>query len=270
MHNAPLHVAGLVMGMANTVRHRRQGYVRPRPFSASDIERTLDHAFEVVDRWEAHGDIEWTDKRVLECGPGSDLTTGALTIARGARSYGAVDFVDNRDQAPDSLYIELGKRLGRRVDADALTFTRATFPNLDEVAGTYDLIVSNATLEHIEEMPSLFHSFARLGSPSARMVHHVDAQTHMRWLKEVDPLNVLRYSDFIYNRLLRFPGAPNRLRASDYEQAAVQAGWRVVATVPAILVRNEYVHRARLARRFREYDRLELLAFTLVADRLDT
>ena len=96
------------------------------------------------------------------------------------------------------------------------------------------------------------------------MVHHIDGQTHMRWFRDHDPLNILRYPDTVYSRLLDFPGAPNRLRASDYQRLALQAGWSgeivVNRRAPA-----DYVSRTRVARRFRRYDDLDVLTFTLVA-----
>jgi SAM-dependent methyltransferase len=264
-NNAALHVAGLVMGTANNVRHRYCGYVTPRPFSASDVERTIAHALGVVDRLEGHGGIDWTGKRVLEVGPGSDLSTGAVILARGAASYRAVDLFDNTGQADPALYRELGRRLGAPVDAARLGFTLASFPGLEEVEGAYDLVVSNATLEHVEDVGGLFASLRRLAAPGARMVHHVDGQTHMRFIRDVDPLNILRYSDRTYAHLLDFPGAPNRMRAEDYVEAARAAGWGEATIVPDRRADAGYLARTRVARRFRRSAMLELLTFTVVA-----
>jgi SAM-dependent methyltransferase len=265
MRNAALHLAGLAMGTANTVRHRHRGYVNPRPFSAADVDRTIQHALEVVDRLQHHGAIDWTGLRVLEVGPGSDLSSGAVIMARGAASYRAVDLFDNTGQADPALYTEIGRRLDTPVDLAGLQFTLASFPGLPEVDGTYDMIVSNATLEHVEDVGGLFASLRRLAAPGARMVHHVDGQTHMRWIKDVDPLNILRYSDRTYARLLDFPGAPNRLRAEHYLQAAQASGWGDTTTVPDVRADAGYLERTRLARRFRSSTTLEVLTFTLVA-----
>src|SRR3954463_438256 len=251
MRNAAMYAAGLAMGGANTVRHRIQGYVTPRPFDPADIRRTIDHAVGVVDRLERHGRISWSGKRVLECGPGSDMATGAVMLARGGAGYHAVDLFDNRDQASPALYDELGRMLGVPVDPGELGFTQATFPQLPELEGEFDLIVSNATLEHVDDVPGLFRSFARVAAPDSRMVHHIDGQTHMRWIKEIDPLNILRYSDGLYDRVLSFPGAPNRLRAESYEQAAAGAGWEVVEVVPDVVADPGYLSRTRVAPRFR-------------------
>jgi len=267
MQNAALHVAGLTMGTTNAVRHRLEGYVNPRPFSATDVPRTIRHAVEVVDRLQGHGEIDWQGKRVLELGPGSDLSTGAVILSRGSTSYRAIDRFDNRYQADPSLYQRLGEALNSAVLEERLEFTQARFPGLSDVRGRYDVIASNATLEHIEEIPKVFQGLRRLAAPGARMVHHIDGQTHMRWIKDVDPLNILRYSDFTYNHLLTFPGVPNRLRADDYIDAARSAGWSSVKVIGDVAADTCYLAKVRLAKRYRRrIERLRLLTFTLVAD----
>jgi SAM-dependent methyltransferase len=267
---AVLFGVGLGMGTANALRHRVRGYVNPRPFSANDLERTIAHAIDVVERLEAHGEVNWVGKRVLEVGPGSDLSTGAVMIHRGASSYCAVDLFDNRNQADPALYSELSRALGSTIDPAKLDFCQTDFPALPDMHGQWDLIVSNATLEHIDGIPALFRRLAQLAAPGARMVHHVDAQTHMRWVKDVDPWNILRYPVPLYDRLLRFPGAPNRLLAGDYVRAAHSADWSATTVQEDLLADEDYLARARLARPFRSAGSdLRLLTFTLVASRDD-
>lgn len=260
-----LFTAGLALGSANTVRHNRQGYVDPRPFSPADVDRTIGHAVGIVDLLGECGDVDWSGLRVLEIGPGSDLTTGAVMLSRGAGAYHAVDLFDNRWQAAMGLYERLNQTLGASVSPDDLQFTQTAFPGLPDLTGTFDAIVSNACLEHVADVPSLFRRLRDFAAPGCRMVHHIDGQTHMRWFCEHDPLNILRYPDSVYRRLLDFPGAPNRLRASDYQLCALDAGWsgRIVAGRRA---RTGYVGRTRVARRFRGYHDLDVLTFTLVAD----
>jgi hypothetical protein len=259
-----LFAAGLVLGAANTVRHNRQGYVDPRPFSPDDVDRTIEHATEIVDLLTECGEVAWPGQRVLEIGPGSDLTTGAVMLSRGAATYHAVDLFDNRWQAAEGLYDRLNRAIGADIRAEDLHFTQTAFPALPDLAGTFDVIVSNACLEHVADVPALLARLRDFAAPGCQMVHHIDGQTHMRWFRDHDPLNILRYPDSVYRRLLDFPGAPNRLRASDYQHLALQGGWsgEIVAgrRAPA-----GYVSRTRLARRFRRYDDLDVLTFTLVA-----
>jgi hypothetical protein len=268
---ATLFTVGLAMGAANVVRHRLRGYVTPRPFAASDVTRTVEHALGVVNRLTMHGSIDWTDKRVLEIGPGSDLATGAVVLDRGASRYQAIDLFDNRHQAAPELYPALANVLQHPVGEDRLEFCQTAFPHLPDVSGEWDLIVSNATLEHIEEIPALFRRLAELASPTARMVHHIDAQTHMRWIKERDPWNILRYPPLLYDRVLRFPGAPNRLLSGDYLCAARSTGWSAATICGDLEAEEAYLRRTRLARRFRRTDGdLRFLTFTLIADRDQT
>jgi Methyltransferase domain len=263
---AALFGLGLGMGAANTVRHRLRGYVNPRPFAASDVERTIAHAIGVIDRLQTTAEITWSGKRVLEIGPGSDLATGAVVLSRGASSYCAVDLFDNRDQADPALYPELSRVLGTAVDPGELAFLQTAFPELPGLAGEWELIVSNATLEHIESIPALFRRLADLAAPGARMVHHVDAQTHMRWVREIDPWNILRYPTAVYDRVLRFPGAPNRLLAGDYERAARAGGWAEVSVRGDLRAEENYLSRTRLARPYRSAGPdLRFLTFTLIA-----
>jgi methyltransferase family protein len=259
-----LFAAGLVLGAANTVRHNRQGYVDPRPFSPDDVDRTIEHAVEIVDLLTECGKVVWAGKRVLEIGPGSDLTTGAVMLSRGAAAYHAVDLFDNRWQAAQGLYDRLNEKIGASVRPEDLRFTQTAFPALPDLTGTFDLIVSNACLEHVAAVPSLLRRLRDFAVPGCQMVHHIDGQTHMRWFRDHDPLNILRYPDAVYRRLLEFPGAPNRLRASDYRQFALQAGWPGEIVVGRHASEG-YVARTRVARRFRRYHDLDVLTFTLVA-----
>jgi hypothetical protein len=236
-------VAGLALGGANAARHRVRGYRTPRPFASGDQARAWAYNEKVVARWEQRGEIVWSGRRVLELGPGPDLGTGEIILARGAGSYLAVD-------------------LFPLVELPQLQYMLTTYPDMADVEGPFDLIVSNATLEHFDDVPGTFRRLRELASPECVMVHHVDAKTHMRWIKNVDPLNILRYRDGVY-RLLSFPGAPNRLRASDYVSAAEAAGF-AAEIVPGRVADDSYVASIQLPRRY-SLDDLRLLTFTLTA-----
>jgi hypothetical protein len=264
LKNAALYAAGLILGAANTVRHQRQGYVNPRPFSSQEIELTIDHAIGNVDRLQRYGEIDWSGKRVLELGPGSDLTTGGVILARGAAGYVAADLFDNRGQATPELYARLGARIGTDVDPGRLEFIQTSFPDLADVTGEFDLIVSNACLEHVADPGGLFARLRELAEPGATMVHEIDAKAHMRWFREHDPLNHLRYPDWIHDRVLNFPGAPNRLRAGDFERLAERGGWRS-EVIPSAIAKPGYLQRTRIARAYRARPDLSWLTFTLVS-----
>jgi SAM-dependent methyltransferase len=264
LRNRALYAAGLALGAVNTVRHHAQGYVNPRPFSPDDMDRALDHAIGIVDDIEKR-QVDWSERSVLEVGPGPDLATGALILHRGASSYAAVDLFDNRDQTPSELYRRLEARIGSPVDEGRLAFTQTSFPDLPDLTGCYDLVISNACLEHVADVEGLFRRLRDLVAPGGRMVHQIDGKAHMRWFRDRDPLNHLRYSERIYRSILNFPGAPNRLRGGDYARIARRQGWSAVEILPDTCATDAYLSQTRLNKQFRGADTLDQLTFTLSA-----
>jgi hypothetical protein len=252
---------GLVLGLANAVRHRAQGYTTPRPFGPEELEQSADYAVIVARRWQQLLSIK--GKRVLEIGPGPDLGTGAVLLADGAQSYHAVDMFALADRDLTDFYAALEQRIGR-IDSQRMRYTIASFPGLPELDEEFDIIVSHATLEHIADIPGLFRRLRQL-VPAGVMCHHVDAMTHTGLIRERDPLNILRFDESIY-RLMSFPGIPNRLRAGDYADAARLAGFAPVRILPERRASPGYLERVRggLSSRFVIRDDIDILTFNLV------
>ncbi len=111
------------------------------------------------------------------------MSSGALMLHRGAESYMAIDAFDNRHNTHPELYRGLEEHVGMLIDHSSLGFTLTTFPDLPELHGQYDLIVSNATLEHIPDIGDLFAALSRFAAPGCRMIHNIDGRTHMRWIR---------------------------------------------------------------------------------------
>ena len=258
-----VHSVGLALGGANAVRHRVAGYRTPRPFANDDVERAAQHDAKVVARWASH--VDFSGCRVLELGPGPDLGTGAIVLSRGATSYTAVDIFPLAEGVTPEFYARLGEKFGVQVDPTALRYELTDFPAMSNIDGPFDVVVSNATLEHFADVQGTFLRLGELAAPGCIMCHHIDAKTHMRWIKDQDPLNLLRYSEATY-RAMSFPGVPNRLRAGDFAEAAEVAGFDA-AVVPGRQAPPGYVEKVRphLATRFRDRGDLNLLSFTLVA-----
>ncbi|MEZ0074712.1 class I SAM-dependent methyltransferase [Planotetraspora sp. GP83] len=262
-------LGGLGMGLANAVRHRLRGYRTPRPFTTDEVERSVDYVIGVADRWAEDGDLDFVGRRVLELGPGPDLGTGAILLARGAKSYAAADLFPLAADTNPAFYEALGHRLGQPVDLGRIGYHVTRFPGMPDVEGPFDLVVSNAALEHFDDVPATFARLAELVVPGGVMCHHIDGMIHMRGIRSRDPLNMLRYPGWLY-RAMSFPGIPNRLRAHDFLTAARATGW-TARIVPCLVAPAHYVDWARrgLAAPYSAYDPadLALLTFTLVATR---
>jgi hypothetical protein len=266
--NAGWTAVGAGLGLANTIRHRLSGYRNPRPFGPGDIGRNVDYSLEVVDRWRQQG-LDPGGRRILELGPGHDLGTGFVLVALGADSYTAVDRFPLAASVDPEFYRALASRLNVGVEAtmDRIRYMVGERTAIAPPEKAFDAFVSNATLEHIEDIPAAFIWMASVATPGALHVHVVDAQTHMRWVRSRDPWNILRYPQGLYRLALSFPGSPNRMLASDYVTEAARANIRL-SIVDGTEIDGEHLRRIRpfLARAFRsrDDDDLRRLTFTLV------
>jgi hypothetical protein len=266
--NRLLYAIGLASGLANVVSQRVVGYT-PTDYAPSDVERGVAHVLGIADRWQRTLDTfapgeNFVGKRVLELGPGQSLGTGLVLLARGASAYTAVDVFPLAQRSPPELYGALARTLG--VDpslAQQATFQIVRFPELEPLVGPFDIVVSNSTLEHVQDVPATFRALRRLVSGS--MVHHVDARVHSR-IQAFDPLNHLRFGRRTY-RLMRYTGLPNRLLWEDYRRAAVEAGFHDTQFLAGRSASVEYLERARtqLAPALRNRADLANLTFTVFA-----
>ncbi|NLX07645.1 MAG: class I SAM-dependent methyltransferase [Phycisphaerae bacterium] len=286
-----LHVTGLGLCMVNRVRRGLIGYTSPRPFTSQQIERSVEYTLGVVKGWREAlvkfaGVAEpFEGRRVLEVGPGFDLGTGLVVLAHGAKSYTAVDKHRLISKTPREFYLALldrlndlpgsavarrvGERLADRRFSDEFAYVHDSAFSLNGLPdGGFDLFVSQAVLEHFDDVRASFARFRDKLAAGAMMLHKVDAGAHTSFLRTTDPLNHLRYSEPVW-KLLRFTGSPNRLLMSDYARIMNELDFRDVRTVPSQIMDGDYVRRTRphLASRFRSFpeDELGVKSFSLFA-----
>ncbi|MGE0709499.1 MAG: class I SAM-dependent methyltransferase [Planctomycetota bacterium] len=146
--------------------------------------------------------------RVLELGPGHTLVPGVLLHAAGAARYAAVDpypvasldpevyrelrrqvacpapwepegsaaqreFLARLDGAFLSLEGERARLDPERVSLHALDAARTPFP-----AGSFDAVLSNATLEHVTDPDGVLRESWRLLAPGGFASHQIDFSDH--------------------------------------------------------------------------------------------
>ncbi|MGE0799933.1 MAG: class I SAM-dependent methyltransferase [Lautropia sp.] len=242
---------GLAFLILAKLQHLTRGYRTPRAFSAADTERSIDYVRREVAEWQAalirYGEPQrpFAGRRILELGPGPDLGVGVALLANGATSYAAMDvhelaYGEYGDYYPRLLTAlgtspELTVELQAAVTAarqgnplERLEYrVRPDFDLVDAFRGRrFDLFVSQAAFEHFDDIERTIASLSRLAAADARLVFGIDFKTHSRWVgdKDVDPLSIYRYSDWLY-RLLSFRGIPNRRPYSAYAAALAANGW---------------------------------------------
>jgi len=285
MRNQTYQTLGALLLILNKARHAVRGYRRPRPFSLDDVERAVGYDLAVCERWvsalrtlNGRG-VEGA--RVLELGPGADLGSGLILLAQGAAEYQAFDALALARRAPRAFYDALLDRLPdeslrRDVDllfagqSERLRYTVDTAFDLTRLTGrTFELVVSHAAFEHFDDPRRVIAQLSPLVAPGGALVAEIDLQTHTRWIREADPLNIYRYSDRLYDAL-RFSGSPNRVRPHEYETALVRHGWSEVRLLPLVTLDPDRLRRVRptLNPRFRDpAQQMEILNLLIVARR---
>lgn len=261
-NNYFFYIAGLIILVLNKIRHTLTGYTTPRPFPVSEIEKAIEYDYTVTNRWQeflhsyAHTGFE--GKNILELGPGADLGVGLILLARGARNYKAVDVHNLISLTPSAFYAQLLLRiqhsegiqkisdLEKEIDraltghGDQLQFIhdkKFTFSDIEK--SHLNLVVSNAAFEHFNSVKNTIKNITSLVKSNGFLCIHVDLQTHTRWIRDADPLNIYRYSKILY-RLMAFKETPNRVRPHQYINALKENGWKNIQLYPTISLDEDY------------------------------
>jgi SAM-dependent methyltransferase len=263
--NAFYFTTGLVFLTLAMVKHRTAGYRTPKPDSMAGQDASIAYDMSVVRFWLDYlakftdGQFDVAGKDFIELGPGADLGTGFYLVARGARSYVAVDAIDNASKAPAVLYERMAEVLagdGLEVDPavasdpDRIALIHSPDFNIAQVVGDrrFDAVVSFAAFEHFDDIDAVMRDTAAILRPGGVLVTGIDLTTHSRWIRQRDPNNIYRYPDWLY-RLFRFKGIPSRLRPYEYRAAAERHGLLDVQVLPK--TEDERQTLSGLSRRFR-------------------
>jgi SAM-dependent methyltransferase len=292
VRNRRHHLAGAALLAANALRHRVRGYRTPRPRPPADAEAAFRYDRAVVSGWLAHltrylhGPVPLPDAAALEIGPGTDLGTGLILLGEGLERYRAIDAHPLLRQAPRGLHAFLADRVAAQTGCEPDRLRRAVDllgsgdpeaplgyvhdPRLDLAAfgpASFDFFFSHAVFEHIEDVEALIEGCSHTARPGALLVSEIDLQTHTRWIRDVDPLNIYRYTDAWY-RACSFSGIPNRVRPDQYMEALVKRGWTDIRFFPRRVLPPDYVRAVEptLAPRFRgDLEHLGWLSVVLCA-----
>ncbi len=252
-----MYVAGLVFLTLAKGKNILSGYSSPKPFRLSETDRCVAYDLQVVDEWLTHlrtyaGDrLLVRDKAVLELGPGSDLGVGLYLLSKGAAKYHACDVNDLTQHAPAAFYAALIDRImaiqpnvsrgflesqiedARRGAASRLrVVVSGDFDLVSAFGGdSIDIVFSQAAFEHFDDVVRTVRQLSLVCRPGAVIVAEIDLKTHSRWIRDKDPNNIYRYSNWLYG-LFWFRGSPNRVRPYQYQQIFERHGWVDVSITP--------------------------------------
>jgi len=272
-----LFLMGLFLRIINKIRHSLIGYKTARTFSPDKVDQSVAYCLNVVKNWE-RALIDYTgslnpfrNRSIIELGPGPDLGTGIIILALGAKSYTAVDKNKLINRTPQVFYNillnylkDLPEYEKAKIAVDNILkqsfnenfcYIHDSIFDLESVPDNkYDMLVSQAVLEHITDIDKVFNILFNKLKPNSIMVNEVDLGTHTALIRDLDPLNLLRYSDRVWN-LLKFDGSPNRFRATDYRNILNQLRFTKIVIKKLIVLGKEYVEKSKpnLSNRFNNY-----------------
>ncbi|WFP51746.1 methyltransferase domain-containing protein [Methylomonas sp. EFPC3] len=227
-------------------------------------------------------------KTILEYGPGDVLGVALLLYAYGAAQVRCVDrFPLNKINAKNAaIYKALcegltGDEKSRAMAAfnssgdpesgfSAGTVNYAVTPNgLSGESLAYDLIISRAVLEHVDDIDATFADIDAALKPDGKSIHKVDLKSH--GLDRYQAFDFLTWPRPLYRLMYSHKGFPNRWRANKYVEAAGKAGLEITQLAPIDQLGAEQIDRImpKLASEFRSVSRdlFSWLSFWIILEK---
>lgn len=205
----------------------------------------------------ARGDF-LAGKSVLEYGPGDLLGVALLFYAHGAARVQCVDRFPLTRSSPRNLRIY--RLLLDRLPAAARARAERAFVvpgdpasgfdpaaiaytvTPDGLAGqprAFDLVISRAVLEHVNDLPRTIADIAAALAPGGVSVHEVDLRSH--GLDRYRVYDFLTWPDALYRVMYGRKGFPNRWRVDKYRELFARCGLRVRALRPTGTLTEEEI-----------------------------
>ncbi len=226
-------------------------------------------------------------KSVLEFGPGDILGVALLIYAHGAQRVDCVDrfplsklseknisvymhildslHSDKRERA-NSAFIEAGNpRSG--FNPRAVSY-KVTNDGLSGASCEYDLIVSRAVLEHVNNLEETLHDIKRSMKPDGVSLHEVDLRSH--GLDRYTDFDFLTWPTMVYKLMYSHKGFPNRWRIDKYKELAGNSKLSIKKISPTGRVGQEKINiiSPKVAKEFRHIspDELSWLGFWMMLE----
>jgi SAM-dependent methyltransferase len=203
------------------------------------IESSLAYIEEVFGDYKRYAGVERFNGSVAEVGPGDNCGVGLMCLADGCTSVDLVDrFYSKRDAAQHAaiyraLFERYPDRFARLADCDVNDET--TFPGLKRHYGEraaaetffaaperYNFIVSRAVLEHVYDPRLAISCMAMALKSGGLLMHKVDFRDHGMFSDRMHELKFFEVPDFLYPRMTRDKGRPNRVLIDTYRKALAE------------------------------------------------
>jgi SAM-dependent methyltransferase len=209
-------------------------------------------------------------KRILEIGPGDNFGVALKFLATGAAQVVCLDkFYSKRDPEQQyKIYQALREKLddgsrhrfdkainlssGIEINPEKLRYICGTgIEKAEELfePKSFDLIISNAVIEHLYNTDAAFDAMNSLLVPGGNMVHVIDLRDHGMFSSNgMHPLTFLTIPDHVYRLMTIDSGKPNRRLISYYREKMVELEYDAKILITHIIGENGEVlpHKERI------------------------
>ena len=203
------------------------------------IDSSLAYIEEVFNDYKRYSGVSRFHGRVAEVGPGDNCGVGLMCLADGCTSVDLVDrFYSKRDAKQHAaIYQALVERTPERF-ATLRGFDvndEASFQGLERFYGEsaaaerfftepdrYSFIVSRAVLEHVYDPRLAIEKMVAALTRGGMLLHKVDFRDHSMFSEHMHELKFFEVPDFLYSRMTRDSGRPNRVLIDTYRQVLAE------------------------------------------------
>ncbi|MBD3314506.1 MAG: methyltransferase domain-containing protein [Chitinivibrionales bacterium] len=218
------------------------------------------------------------NKAVLEFGPGDIPGVAFLLYAYGAETVQCVDRFplsklnrknidvyqhlleslrgEDRRRGESAFVEKANPRSG--LDPRVISY-KVTKDGLSRAVDAFDLILSRAVLEHVNDLEQTMLDIKRSMKKNGTSLHKVDLRSH--GLDRYTDYDFLTWPQHLYKMMYSHKGVPNRWRADKYRCLAQRAGLRIIKLEPtgAFDPKTLSPIHAKVAKKFRDVSIHELV-----------
>lgn len=214
------------------------GNIRTKSGS-THLRRTTTESIEYIEEvfadYKHYSNVQRFYGRVAEVGPGDNDGVGMMFIADGCDSVDLVDrFYSDRDgKKQNTIYTELIKVhpelkdkctfIDNTCSVEGVTRVygeKAAVENYFLNNGGYQFIVSRAVLEHVRDPILALEYMVSALNKDGMLLHKVDLRDHGMFSSYYHELKFLEVPHWIYKRMVKATGRPNRILVNEYRSAA--------------------------------------------------
>lgn len=201
--------------------------------AGKSVAESLAYIDEVFRDYKYYAGIERFYGKIAEVGPGDNCGVAMRFVDDGCDLVDLADrFYSKRDAFRQAdIYTELLKDCPIAIEklsgcdlSDESSFKcirryygdRASAESFFCKNGAYDFIVSRAVFEHMFDPMKALSKMVSALRPNGMLLHKIDLRDHGMFSTYFHELKFLEVPDFIYRKMTRFSGRPNRFMVDSY------------------------------------------------------